>query len=430
MTYDVISLPYHANLRDHYQQLSHLDGFILLDSGNHPEGQYDILTACPYDELILYPSDSRDLDVFQWLVSLIPKADYGLDLPFQGGAIGYLSYDLANQLAGIKNTPLPTLMDMPLLHFGLYDWAIITCHVKKTVTLFVANTQPDTRILIPEIMALWRSPLSSNKTFHVGAFEASINKERYDAGIDAIQEGLSAGRCYQANYTLPFCSSYSGDIAAMYQKIRCQNPNPYSAFMRFKEADILSFSPERFLTIEDKHILASPIKGTAPLSARDDLKYSDKNRAENIMIVDLWRHDLSKIAKRASVQVTGLCELHHYPAVNHLMSHIEAIARDDLNLGDILKACFPSGSITGAPKLESMKMIAEQEPYSRGIYCGALMMISAHGRVDSSIAIRTIVAREGILHLGVGGGIVIDSTRDSEYDECLLKMQGIQDALK
>lgn len=184
-------------------------------------------------------------------------------------------------------------------------------------------------------------------------------------------------------------------------------------------------------------LLTSPIKGTEKRSSdpqrdellRNSLLASSKNQAENVMIVDLLRNDLGKIAKPGSVHVRDLCAVESYQAVHHLVSNIEAIALEDQSMMDVFSACFPGGSITGAPKLEAMRIIAEQEAYARGVYCGSIGYFSRHGRFDSNIAIRTVVAREKILHMAAGGGIVIDSNWEDEYLECFTKIAAIINGL-
>jgi para-aminobenzoate synthetase component 1 len=219
------------------------------------------------------------------------------------------------------------------------------------------------------------------------------------------------------NLTQPFHANYEGDTWELYKKISKNNPVPFSAFLRKESADILSFSPERFLFYEEGKLLTSPIKGTIRRSSnaveeaqlKHLLRSCEKNRSENVMIVDLLRNDLGKIAQAGSVNVTHLCELQSYKSVHHLVSTIEAQCLSHIAAFDAFLSCFPGGSITGAPKIESMHIIDEQEPYARGVYCGAVGYFSRHARFDTNIAIRTLIARNNLLHLAAGGGLVIDS---------------------
>ena len=436
--FNTISLSYADNLIENYQKLANLPGFILLESSDKTKGRYDILSAFPYEQVKRYSNSSEPGEIFAQLQQLIPQTSSTLDLPFQGGALGYFSYDLAAQLAGISTVQQLSLEDMPLVDLGLYDWAIISDHHLKKVTLFQANSQPQTVELVKEVLACWEGKSEGSDSFIFrDSFRSLISKAAYQDAFYAIHQDLRRGRAYQVNYTQPFNAPYQGDTWAIYKKIRAKNPVPFSAFFRSNEADILSFSPERFLMMDRGNLLTSPIKGTAKRSSeqllddllRQELLTSTKNRAENIMIVDLLRNDLGKIAQAGSVKVSALCEVESYESVHHLVSHVEAQCLKDKSLLQAFRACFPGGSITGAPKLEAMKIIAEQEHYGRGVYCGSIGYFSSHGRFDTNIAIRTLIARNEILHLAAGGGLVIDSNWEEEYFECFTKIAAIVNGL-
>ncbi|RAP36298.1 aminodeoxychorismate synthase, component I [Legionella quinlivanii] len=434
--YNILELSYPSNLCHNYSKFSQLTGFVLIESADQLRGRFDILTAFPY-ELVNEKHLSDLNNLFTYLDSLLPPVPSSCDLPFQGGAIGYFSYDLACQLAGIEMEIHPDMEGMPLFHLGLYDWAIIIDHHLKKVSLFAANTRKETPEIAAAMAELWLE--ADEEAVTDGEFKIQlplctfISCDDYQESFRFIQEALFQGRCYQANLTQGFSMGYEGNSYAIYQTIRAVNPVPYGAFIRLENADILSFSPECFLTYTQGKLTTSPIKGTArndenearDNAARLELINSEKNRAENIMIVDLLRNDLGKIAKTGSVRVTGLCELQSYKGVHHLVSHIEAECREDIGMFAAFGACFPGGSITGAPKLESMKVIAESEAFARGVYCGSIGYFSNHGRFDTNIAIRTITAKGNKLLFAAGGGIVIDSECDKEYDECFIKINPI-----
>lgn len=430
-------LLYPNNLLSHYQSLSDLPGFVLLESADTVRGRYDIVAAHPYNTLKLYRDSPNLQDAFHQLEALLPKALRVCDLPFQGGAIGYIAYDLGEILRGIHSTPHPS-NDMPLMDIGFYDWAIITDHWLKRVHLVAANTQAETKHHIHEVLTLWNRPTTiDDQTNNMSAaFIPLINRDDYQKAFTTIQQALIQGRSYQVNYTQPFLAHNHLDRWAIYQRVRCSNPVPYSAFLRCDAGDILSFSPERFLIIDNGLVETSPIKGTAKRSSdpivdqafKSALKKSEKNRAENTMIVDLLRNDLGQLARPGSVRVTSLCEVQSFNAVHHLVSTIESVSADGVTPLQVFAACFPGGSITGAPKLEAMRIIHEQEPYARGVYCGSIAYFSAHGRIDSNIAIRTVTAKDNTLYLSAGGGIVIDSICDDEYQECFTKISAIINA--
>ena len=433
--FSVFSLPYQNDLIQKYQQLRDLPGFVLLESQDMHRSRYDILTACPYEKLTLTRDDKDPAAFINRLRLALPSVRLPLDLPFQGGGIGFFSYDLAMRLAGLENSHQSAQSDFDLLaEIGLYDWAIIADHQKKIVSLLAVNQHPETLETVSLIQALWQGEQrASVPTAILSPFTPLINKMEYLQAFDCVQTALQKGRCYQVNLTQPFTADYKGDSWEIYKRIRLSNPVPFAAFIDTSQGQLISFSPERFIEMENRQLLTSPIKGTARRSSdnKEDeglaimLANSEKNRAENIMIVDMLRNDLSKIAQPGSVKVKHLCEIQSYTSVHHLVSNIEAQCLDAYHPLDVFLACFPGASITGAPKLEAMRMIAELEPFTRGPYCGSIGYFSAHGRFDSNIAIRTMVADENKLYLSAGGGIVIDSDSEEEYQECLTKIEAL-----
>lgn len=432
------SLDYSGFMQNTYQNFSNLPGFVLLESADKTRGRYDIFSAYPYDRIVIRHDASDKTALIEQLKEKLAVRESIGDLPFQGGAIGYVAYDFGTWLLDIESLAQETLHDMPLLDLGLYDWAIIVDHYLKKVTLFSANFDSSTAGILEEVMSLWKKPISSTAEAIVGEFEPLISTNQYRDSFESIYKSLKEGRAYQVNFTQPFKAAYKGSSWALYERICRKNPVPFSAFMRTNEADVLSFSPERFLLHDQGYLLTSPIKGSIGRSehpAEDEalkcqLQSSAKNRAENIMIVDLLRNDLGKIAKPGTVKVSNLCEVQSFSAVHHLVSDVEAQCRPEFHFSDPFFSCFPGGSITGAPKLEAMKIIQEQERCARGIYCGSIAYFSHHGRFDSNIAIRTITAKEGILHLAAGGGIVIDSQWEDEYRECYTKIAAIINGLR
>ena len=250
------------------------------------------------------------------------------------------------------------------------------------MTLFAANQSSETKTVIEAVLAKWeRKSYCVVAPAALSEFLPLISQDEYYDSFRAIWDALYQGRCYQVNYTQPFKAEYQGDSWSIFEKIRSTNPVPYSAYLRGQTCDLISFSPERFLLHDNRNLLTTPIKGTIRRSMdeamdallRRELMNSAKNRAENTMIVDLLRNDLSKIAESGSVHVTALCELETYQSVHHLVSTIEAVGRQGMNSLAAFISCFPGGSITGAPKLEAMRVIYEQEPFARGAYCGSVV---------------------------------------------------------
>lgn len=427
----VIPLPYTPDLIVHYQSLAHLPGFALLESRDLLRGRYDIVTAYPYDQI----QEGFSHGFFQRLQERLGHAASFSPLPFQGGAIGYLSYDFGATSVGIHKEP-HSCNDLPLVSVGFYDWAIVTDHQKRCVHLLAANTKKETPSIVEEICVRWEKARAEPLVFSIiEPFKSLITKKDYQQGFAAIHEALRQGRAYQVNYTQPFLARYQGDSWELYRRVRASNLVPFGGFLSLETASILSFSPERFFSMAEGVIETSPIKGTAKRDSdpgldkqlQEDLRNSVKDRAENVMIVDLLRNDLSKLAHPGSVQVLALCELQSFQAVHHLVSTITATS--DATPFAVLEACFPGGSITGAPKREAMRIIAEQEPFARGLYCGSIFYASRHGRFDSNIAIRTVIAGSDSLYLAAGGGLMIDSQCEAEYQECFIKLEGIMKAL-
>ena len=224
---------------------------------------------------------------------------------------------------------------------------------------------------------------------------------------------------------------------SLFERLRSVNPAPFAGLMQWDDWAVISASPERFLRVDGRDVETRPIKGTrrrkrgpeADLFTRDELRESEKDQAENVMIVDLLRNDLSRVCEPGSIRVPQLCGVETYETVQHLVSEVRGRLRNDRTVWDLFRAAWPGGSITGAPKVRAMQIIAELEPTVRGPYCGSLFYVGANGQTDSSLLIRTFVQRHGWLQCGVGGGIVAQSDPASEYEETLVKAAGMIKAL-
>jgi para-aminobenzoate synthetase component 1 len=258
-----------------------------------------------------------------------------------------------------------------------------------------------------------------------GGVQTDMDEATYRRAFERIQHYLVEGDCYQVNFAQRFSAEVSGDPFQGYLALRVQNPAPFAAYLNTPFGQVLSTSPERFLSLRDERVETRPIKGTRPRSddrledeaLRRALQRSEKDRAENLMIVDLLRNDLGRVCRYGSVKVPQLFGIESYATVHHLVSVVEGALWEDCDAAALLKECFPGGSITGAPKRRAMEIIEELEPYRRGIYCGSIGYIDHNGDMDSSIVIRTAIHREGRLYYSAGGGIVRDSACDAEYQE-------------
>ncbi len=269
-------------------------------------------------------------------------------------------------------------------------------------------------------------------------FQAQTSQSRYANDIARIHDYIRAGDCYQVNYTQCWQATYQGNLWAAYPRLRTLTKAPYAAFWNLEFGQLLCLSPEQFLTVINQQVVTKPIKGTKARfsDAHDDdhaaqsLISSAKDQAENIMITDLLRNDLSKHAVLGSVNVPKLCELESFGQVHHLVTTIEATLDNESSLPALLRDAFPGGSITGAPKRRVMEIIDELEVSPRGVYCGSLFYWDQQGRFDSNITIRTLVGSNGLLKTWAGGGITLDSTWQEEYQECQTKMGAIMQALE
>jgi para-aminobenzoate synthetase component 1 len=258
---------------------------------------------------------------------------------------------------------------------------------------------------------------------------SNMTREQYGRAFARIMDYIREGDCYQVNLAQRFSADATGDAWSAYQRLRVINPAPFSAYLSTPHAQILSASPERFLKVESGRVETRPIKGTRPRAGHprldaeriEALRASAKDRAENVMIVDLLRNDLSKNCRPGSVKVPKLFDVESYATVHHLVSTVTGELEAGRDAIDLLRGCFPGGSITGAPKLRAMQIIEELEPNRRGVYCGAIGYVGFDGGMDLNIAIRTLVYSRGAIRFWAGGGIVADSTLEDEYQETFAK---------
>jgi para-aminobenzoate synthetase component 1 len=314
---------------------------------------------------------------------------------------------------------------------GIYDWALVLDHQQKTARLVSHLRYAETEILLKQIFHRLQTgvPPYQDHFRVMGDISSNFSRATYQNAFDIVQGYLQDGDCYQVNLAQRFSAKAVGDAFGAYLELRQRSPAPYSAFLNLPKIQILCASPERFLHMHKGHVETKPIKGTRPRdgdSARDrqladELREHPKDRAENLMIVDLLRNDLGKSCQPGSVRVPKLFEVESYTNVHHLVSTVEgklAAGRDAL---DILSDCFPGGSITGAPKQRAMEIIEQIEPYRRGAYCGTIGYIGFDGNMDTNIIIRTLFYSENEIRCWAGGGIVADSQSLAEYQETLDK---------
>lgn len=473
-------LAYQQDSASLFEKLAHQQWAMLLDSGQAIDpstglagsqyGRYDILVAEPFITLVTKNKQTKitqngqvnisEDDPFYLLNYLLNQYKVSknnvslnylnlekisdLNCPFAGGALGYFAYDLARTIEKLPNIATPAA-DTPEMMIGFYDWAVIFDHREKKCSLvshgFTENVKENWQALCARFDAMILKPKGlSESLFQVTSnIQSNLSKSQYFQAFDKVKSYIDAGDCYQVNLAQRFSAQVQGDSWQAYKKLRQISPAPFMAYMNLPLNDaenfqVLSNSPERFLQTDGNHVETRPIKGTRPRSAdaAQDLVYAQelqnslKDKAENVMIVDLLRNDLGKNCVIGSVKAYTLFQLQSFANVHHLVSIITAKLKPSATAVDLLKGCFPGGSITGAPKLRAMQIIEELEPHQRGLYCGAIGYIGFDGKMDTNIAIRTAVVCQNTLSFYAGGGIVADSTADKEYNETLDKASNLK----
>lgn len=430
-----------------FAQIAHLPWAVLLESASpdHPDSRFDIFSAEPVatlqttGEITTVAEDGHiefstaaPLQLLKTvqLRQMGPNIPYHGELPFIGGAIGLLGYDLGRRIEKIP-VHAERDIDLPDLAVGIYDWAWILDHQTQQAHLLVCGSeqQMETR------WNWWQQQVAvKSEPFKLASmWQSNLSQAAYTERFDAIQRYLRAGDCYQINLTQRFQANYTGNEWQAYCQLAQVNQAPFSAFMRLPEAAILSLSPERFLALNKQDVETKPIKGTRPRfvdpqadqASITELQQSLKDRAENLMIVDLLRNDIGRVCLPGTVRVPKLFDIESFKAVHHMVSTVTGTLAGQYSAVELLEACFPGGSITGAPKVRAMEIIEELELHRRSAYCGSVFYISQHGRMDSSITIRTLIAWQQQLYVWAGGGIVADSDAKAEYQETFDKLAKI-----
>lgn len=435
----------------HFAPLQQLPFAMLLDSAarQHVNSRYDILVCEPLVTLQAKGNSCTvntpdgpyhtEADPFvllkqlqqQWLGN-VQQVD--THLPFIGGALGFAGYDAGRVIEHLPQTAADDIA-LPDFCFGLYPWALVLDKQQQQLWYVDCRGDASTRWTTQQAW-LQQKQQAFDRQPETPAFaltsdwQANMDKQQYQQKFAQIQAYLKSGDCYQINLAQRFSAGYQGDEWQAYLKLRASNAAPFSAFIRLPQGAVLSISPERFIELVGNKVETKPIKGTKARFAEPELdaqsaealQQSAKDRAENVMIVDLLRNDLGKVCTPGTVKVPSLFAIESFPAVHHLVSTITGELKPEYQAADLLRAAFPGGSITGAPKVRAMEIIEELEPCRRSVYCGSILYISQQGHMDSNIAIRTLLCVNGNIHCWAGGGIVADSTYASEYQETFDKV--------
>jgi len=465
----VVPLPLECTPSHAFGRLSHLPYCIWLDSALRPDPQsrYSFLAADPVEVLrVERPMADPLANAERWLERYATPQIAGLP-PFQGGVAGYMAYEFGRCFERISSASHDEF-GLPLAVLGLYDVVLAWDHETDRAWLIsqgfqeAANTQSRASLAKQraEIFLNLLSDTSQSTerpkfgpNFHAmahgltapqfetrlgGGWLGNFDSHGYRDAVQKAIEYIHAGDIFQVNLSQRLLCPARCDSQSLYRQLRCVNSAPFASFFDMGVAQIISASPERFLRVQDGWIETRPIKGTRrrtgdPTLDRDlanELQSSPKDRSENIMIVDLLRNDLSRIAEIDSLCVDQLCAIETFPFVLHMVSSIRAKLRSNASFGDLISAVFPGGSITGAPKVRAMEIVAELEPTVRGPYCGSLGYASTNGHMDWNILIRTLTASRGWWQFQVGGGIVADSIPELEEEETWTKAAGIVAAIQ
>lgn len=453
------------------RKLSAWPRLLFLDSAQpSPLGRYSFVTADPFgwmwshgrriftggDVLLTWGDPFLHLEdkLAEYRVAALP----GLP-PFQGGAAGLFGYELGHH---IERLPRPAVDDfaVPDLAIGFYDWVVSFDHETGKswlVSTGLPERHPDRRErrarqrleAVKRRLEQTDTPVSRQAQAPIAlarpqhrvqgspAVYSNFTPDTYHATIRRAIEYVHGGDCFQVNIAQHLLTPASLPPLQLYEQLRERNPAPFAGYFDLGDFVIASASPERFLRLDDGHVETRPIKGTRPRGktpAEDqansqELRASTKDRAENVMIVDLLRNDLGRVCEFGSVRVDALCRLESHPFVHHLVSAIRGKLREGYGAIDLLRATFPGGSVTGAPKIRAMEIITELEQTARGPYCGSLGYIGFDGSMDTSLLIRTFTIGKGWMQFPVGGGVVADSTPEKEYDETWAKARGLLRAL-
>jgi para-aminobenzoate synthetase component 1 len=456
------------------RRLAHLPHLLFLDSAlaGPPLGRYSFVAAAPFgwlrarDGRLTWSAGGAERaergDPFTVLARLLAgfRQQTVAELPpFQGGAAGLFGYDLCR---GLERLPRRRFDDFeaPDLAVGLYDWVLAFDHEEGRAWL-ISTGLPESstsrrrraQARAAQVRRWLREPPGPPRPPPAGplvgwppgfmvpgrrSLVSNFDRAGYLAAVRRAVEYIHAGDCFQVNLSQRLLYPATEPPLDLYGRLRELNPAPFAGYFDLGDFVVASASPERFLRVADGLAQTRPIKGTRPRGAApeedqrlsDDLLGSAKDRAENVMIVDLLRNDLGRVCAYGSIEVTALCQLESYRTVHHLVSEVRGRLRPGLGPVDLLRAAFPGGSVTGAPKVRAMEIIAELEPTARGPYCGSLGYIGFDGSMDANILIRTFTAGKGWLQFPVGGGVVADSDPEAEYAETLHKAEGLLRALR
>lgn len=434
---------------DMFDHLKNAPGALLLNSALHHRdyGRYSYIAIEPFRTIRIKNETTEDVQgLLRSVLTQYAQPHLPMLPPFQGGLAGAIAYE-SHQYVEDVGIHTHDDLGLPDLMLGLYDTVISFDHLDKKAWV-ISTGWPEQDPMLREQRAKQRLAALCARLPHalekrigmpqytVAPFRSHFTRETYEAAVGMVIDYILAGDIFEANVSQRFEAALPDNFSPWdyFLQLSEHNPAPFSAWMKIDDTWIVSASPERFVKVSQGQVEVRPIKGTCRRgsTAEQDhalaagLAQSEKDRAENIMIVDLLRNDLSKVCDDASVDVTQLCGVETYATVHHLVSVVTGELKNNADLIDVLWALFPGGSITGAPKIRAMQIIAEIEKRNRGIYCGSLGFMGFNGEMDLSIAIRTAVIQHNTLYVQAGGAVVADSDPSAEYDETMTKTTALR----
>mgnify|MGYP003672818746 CR=1 FL=1 len=446
-------LPYNADSESIMLALSSFEMPAYLDSANHrgSNARRDILTAAPVaylsieDGVLSCSENAKEIvqgsidsqifinDIRVLKEHFLPETNDSrsilIEADYYGAIIAHLGYPVLHSKSQLRITDA---------FVGVYLWTIVVDHELRSCSL---RFHPSCAVgYIEMISSRVTAAVAVRKLIDfqlTSRFEQQSSYEAYENAFNAIKAHIDRGDCYQVNLTQCFKASSQGDPLAAYLTLRKATTAPFSTYINWGNGALLSLSPERFISLSGKTVLTQPVKGTRPRSIdeREDVRLarelaaSEKDTAENLMIVDLLRNDLGRVCKTGSIQANQLFTIESYSNVHHMVSDVSGTLKDGKDAADLLSSCYPGGSITGAPKLSAMSIIQQVERDPRRVYCGTVFCWSAQGNFDSNITIRSLLWQPGQISCWAGGGIVADSDCAQEYQECFDKIGNIFSAL-
>jgi para-aminobenzoate synthetase component 1 len=451
-----------------FELFHHQPCSFFLDGGMDPQrlGRYSFIGIDPFlvissrgNQITITRQDGQEdeqgnpFDTLGRLLETYRLNSFTSSIPFCGGAVGYLSYDLCHFIERLPTTAVDDLK-LPESYFGFYD-AILAFDNLENRAYLISTGFPEldekrrlkrAELRLDEMKNRLTSPLpqaqepdsASIKKTAEAVLKSNFTPDNYMEAVNRVREYIAAGDVFQVNLSQRFETELTVTPYELFRRLRQINPAPFASYLNFDGVTVISASPERFLRVDGGRVETRPIKGTRPRGKNSvddamlaqELLSSAKDRAENVMIVDLERNDLGRVCRYGTVKVTELAVLETFPTVFHLTSTVVGKLRPDKNRIDLLQAAFPGGSITGAPKVRAMEIIDELEPTRRSIYTGAIGYLSFGGSMDLNIVIRTFIIKDNKAYFQVGGGIIYDSNAEAEYQETLDKARALIQALR